>query len=158
MVLIGAGAVGSQAYQQQTQATLAPGQSVSLSGYTITASGIQTISSPGLKSVQAVLNVNGQDLLAEKQFFDNFPQQPSTRVGLRSTAFEDLYVVLAGWDGDGRTAKVSLAVFVNPLVSWIWAGGVLLLLGTMVSLWPGTVVSARRLTVPVRGGVVGVGP
>jgi cytochrome c-type biogenesis protein CcmF len=158
MVLIGAGAVGSQAYQQQTQATLAPGQSVSLSGYTITASGIQTISSPGLKSVQAVLNVNGQDLLAEKQFFDNFPQQPSTRVGLKSTAFEDLYVVLAGWDGDGRTAKVSLAVFVNPLVSWIWAGGVLLLLGTLVSLWPGTVVSARRLTVPVRGGVVGVGP
>jgi cytochrome c-type biogenesis protein CcmF len=53
---------------------------------------------------------------------------------------------------------VSLAVFVNPLVSWIWAGGVLLLLGTVVSLWPGTVVSARRLTVPVRGGVVGVGP
>ena len=45
-------------------------------------------------------------------------------------------MVLGGWDGDGPTANVSLAVFVNPLVSWIWAGGVLLLLGTLVTLWP----------------------
>src|SRR6266851_4133762 len=34
ILLIGAGAVGSQVYQQQTQATLSPGQSVSLAGYT----------------------------------------------------------------------------------------------------------------------------
>ena len=39
ILLIGAGAVGSQVYQQQTQATLAPGESVRLAGYTITASG-----------------------------------------------------------------------------------------------------------------------
>ena len=40
--------------------------------------------------------------------------------------------MLGGWDGDGPTATISLAVFINPLVSWIWAGGVLLLLGTVV--------------------------
>jgi cytochrome c-type biogenesis protein CcmF len=101
------------------------------------------------------LSVNGEDLRPAKQYFDNFPQQPSTRVGLRSTPFEDLYVVLGGWEGDGPTAKVSLAVFVNPLVSWIWAGGVLLLLGTLVTLWPASVVSARRVTARVPEGAVG---
>jgi cytochrome c-type biogenesis protein CcmF len=156
ILLIGAGAVGSQVYQQQTQATLAPGESVSLAGYTITANGIQTLASPGLRTVDGVLSVNGQDLRPEKQFFDNFPQQPSTRVGLRSTPFEDLYVVLAGWDGDGSTAKISLAVFINPLVSWIWAGGVLLLLGTLVTMWPAPIPSRLRVAAPVAGRAIGV--
>src|SRR5216684_381081 len=155
ILLIGAGAVGSQVYQQQTQATLAPGQSVSLAGYTITARGIQTNLEPGVKVIQGVLTVNGEDLRPAKQYFDNFPQQPSTRVGLRSTPFEDLYVVLGGWEGDGPTAKVSLAVFVNPLVSWIWTGGVLLLLGTLVTLWPASVVSARRVAARIPEGAVG---
>jgi cytochrome c-type biogenesis protein CcmF len=156
ILLIGAGALGSQIYQQQTQATLAPGQSVTLAGYTLTAHGIQTEAQPGVNVIQGVLDVNGgEDLRPEKDFFDNFPQQPSTKVGLRSTPFEDLYVVLAGWQGDGPTAQVSLAVFVNPLVSWIWAGGVLLLLGTVVTLWPAAPIQARRVTAPVTRGAVG---
>src|SRR6266849_940245 len=158
ILLIGAGAVGSQVYQQQTQATLSPGQSVSLAGYTITAQGTQTMQQPGVKVVGAMLSVNGQSLRSEKQYFDNFPQQPSTKVGLRSTPFEDLYVVLAGWDGDGATASVTLAVFINPLVSWIWSGGVLLLLGTLVTLWPMPVPSRQRATAPAAGGFAGVRP
>ena len=157
MLLIGVGAVGSQVYQQQTQATLAPGESVSLGAYTITAQGIQTSQPPGVRVIDGVLSVNGQDLRPEKQYFDNFPQQPSTKVGLRSTPFEDLYVVLAGWDGDGPTARVSLAVFVNPLVSWIWTGGVLLLLGTIINMWPATAPSRQRVTAPV-GRAIGVTP
>ncbi len=67
----------------------------------------------------------------------------------------DLYVVLASWDGDGPTAQVSLAIFVNPLVSWIWTGGALLLLGTALTLWPTPQPSVSRVaaTAP-RGGVV----
>ena len=144
-------------YQLQTQATLAPGESVSLGAYAITAQGIQTSQQPGVRVIDGVLSVNGQDLRPEKQYFDNFPQQPSTKVGLRSTPFEDLYVVLAGWDGDGPTARVSLAVFVNPLVSWIWTGGVLLLLGTIINMWPATAPSRQRVTAPV-GRAIGVTP
>ncbi|MCL6522862.1 MAG: hypothetical protein K6U79_10915, partial [Firmicutes bacterium] len=45
----------------------------------------------------------------------------------------DLYVVLAGWDGSGRAG---LEIYVNPLVDWLWLGGLLLILGTAFSLWP----------------------
>ncbi|MBV9543226.1 MAG: cytochrome c biogenesis protein CcsA, partial [Chloroflexi bacterium] len=158
IVLIGAGAVGSQVYQQQTQATLAPGDSVSIAGYTITAHGIQTANPPGVSVVNGVLTVNGdQEVRPSRQIFDNFPEQPSTKVGLLSTPAEDLYVVLAGWNGDGSSAQVSLAVFVNPLVSWIWTGGLLLLLGTIVTMWPAPVPVARRATIP-RGATVGAAP
>ena len=135
---------------------LAPGQSVSLAGYTITAQGIQTTQLSGVKVIDGMLTVNGAELRPEKQFFDNFPQQPSTKVGLRSTVFEDLYVVLSGWTGDGPTAQVSVAVFVNPLVSWIWAGGALLLLGTLITMWPPPLPSRQRLAVSVPEGALGV--
>jgi cytochrome c-type biogenesis protein CcmF len=157
ILLIGAGVVGSHVYQQQTQATLSPGQSVSLAGYTVTAHGQQTYPVPGARVVEAPLTINGSDdLRPQKVYFDNFQNQPSTKVGLRSTPLEDLYVVLAGWDGEGPNAKVSLAVFVNPLVSWIWLGGLVLLFGTMIALWPAPQASARRVTARVPKGAVGV--
>jgi cytochrome c-type biogenesis protein CcmF len=111
-----------------------------------------------VKVTDALLTVNGTDAIRpEKQFFDNFPQQPSTKVGLRSTPFEDLYVVLSDWTGDGPTAQVSIAVFVNPLVSWIWAGGVLLLLGTVITMWPAPAPSRQRVLAPA-GSALGVRP
>jgi cytochrome c-type biogenesis protein CcmF len=156
ILLIGAGVVGSHVYQQETQGTLGPGQSLTLGGYTVTSRGIQTYPVPGARVVEAVLDVNGNDLRPQKVFFQNFEKQPSTKVGLRSTPLEDLYVVLSGWDGDGPTAQVSLSVFVNPLVSWIWLGGLVLLFGTLVALWPAPEPVARRSEARVPKGAVGV--
>jgi cytochrome c-type biogenesis protein CcmF len=158
IALIGAGVIGSQVYQQQTQATLAPGQSVTLGAYTLTAQGIQTTTPPGVRIIEGVLTANGEPIRPQKQFFDNFPQQPNSRVGLRPTLTEDLYVVLAGWDGEGPTARVSIAVFINPLVNWIWAGGVLLLLGSLVSLWPGPRPVLRTALAPMPRAVVRATP
>jgi cytochrome c-type biogenesis protein CcmF len=156
ILLIGAGAIASTAFQQETQAQLAPGQSVRLGSYTIVAQGIQVTQLPGVQTVDGVLSVNGENLRPQKQFFDNFQNQPSTKVGLRSTPFEDLYVVLAGWDGEGAAARVSVAVFINPLVSWIWAGGLLLLIGTVITLWPAQQPAMRTAAVRAPRGAVGV--
>jgi cytochrome c biogenesis factor len=53
---------------------------------------------------------------------------------------------------------VSLAVFINPLVTWLWVGGFLLLLGTLVSMWPGPRPAVRTAAVAVPRGSVGVTP
>jgi len=50
-------------------------------------------------------------------------------VAIRSTARDDVYVVLAG-TGPGDDA--AFQVFVNPLVTWIWAGAALLVLGVLL--------------------------
>jgi cytochrome c-type biogenesis protein CcmF len=57
-----------------------------------------------------------------------------TEVAIRSTLLEDLYVILIGWEEDGTTA---FKVLVNPLVSWIWIGGGVLILGGLFAFWPG---------------------
>ncbi|MCL5960589.1 MAG: hypothetical protein M1358_15015, partial [Chloroflexi bacterium] len=60
-------------------------------------------------------------------------EQPATEVAIRTTLKEDLYVILAGWDKD---MSASFKVMINPLVVWIWIGGGVLLLGTLIAFWP----------------------
>ena len=60
-------------------------------------------------------------------------EQRSTEVAVDSGPTRDLYIVLAGLTEDG-TARFS--VFVNPLVSWIWTSGLLILIGGLIGRWP----------------------
>jgi len=55
--------------------------------------------------------------------------QSLTHVAISSTPIADVYVVLAGLNTDGSAAFV---IFVNPLVSWIWAGGAIIILGVIL--------------------------
>ena len=41
-----------------------------------------------------------------------------------------------GWRPGLHLAAISLVAFVNPMVSLIWFGGLALLLGAFISLWP----------------------
>jgi cytochrome c-type biogenesis protein CcmF len=69
-------------------------------------------------------------------------QQPSTEVSLRSTAKEDLYLVFQGGNADG--SKAIFQIYLNPLVAWVWIGGVVLGLGTLIALLPNKKSSPAR--------------
>lgn len=73
-----------------------------------------------------------------------------SEVGLRPGLLEDVYVVLAGWEDGGQTA--SFKVFVNPLMSWMWIGGLVMMLGVLVSAWPRRTAAAAEATRRVPGG------
>jgi cytochrome c-type biogenesis protein CcmF len=68
------------------------------------------------------------------RLFYKRPQQPATRVAIRSTPLADLYVVLAGVDDQSGLA--TFEVFLTPLVFWLWAGGLMMAIGTVVVMWP----------------------
>src|SRR5438477_478289 len=72
-------------------------------------------------------------LAPEKRFYKK-PQQPTTEVAMRSTLGEDLYLVLGSYDPP--SGLVTLQAYVNPLVSWLWIGGVIMAGGTLVTMWP----------------------
>jgi cytochrome c-type biogenesis protein CcmF len=55
--------------------------------------------------------------------------QSLTHVAINTTPVADIYVVLAGVNADGSAA---FRVFVNPLVSWIWAGGAIIIFGVIL--------------------------
>jgi cytochrome c-type biogenesis protein CcmF len=95
--------------------------------------------------------------------------QPITEVGIQSSFFEDLYVILsdvpdiAGAVQNRPDAQRATFTFmIKPLVGWIWYGGMIVALGGLIALWPGagapvrTPVPARRRAVaPVAAAAAG---
>ncbi len=56
-----------------------------------------------------------------------------SEVAIRQTPKEDLYVILADFDAE-QTARIK--VLVIPLVSWIWMGGIVMIIGTLIAMGP----------------------
>jgi len=61
-------------------------------------------------------------------------QQPQTIVAIHSTILWDLYVVYEGTNPD--TGQPIIKAYLNPLVSWLWAGVLIIVLGTVIALSP----------------------
>jgi cytochrome c-type biogenesis protein CcmF len=95
------------------------------------------------------------DIVSEKrQHVDSFGRptfEPSTEVGLHSDLREDIYVVYAG-SPDG-TERAQFSLIINPLVNWFWIGGVILVLGGVLAMWPGgpQIKTKRRAPVAQAG-------
>lgn len=66
--------------------------------------------------------------------------EPSTEVGIHETWRQDVYVVLAGVSGEERA---EIRITFNPLVRWVWVGGVIMLIGGLIVMWPQA--EAKRL-------------
>ncbi|OGO32371.1 MAG: hypothetical protein A2Z29_02120 [Chloroflexi bacterium RBG_16_56_11] len=138
LVVMAVGVLGSSIYDVQQDVSLKQGESTTLQGYTLVFGGLDVQETPDKQVVSAEVSVyRGQDFIADlkpEKFFHRSFEQPVTEVAIRSTVAEDLYVILAGWDADGTAA---FTILVNPLVIWLWIGGVIFLIGGIVAFWPG---------------------
>ena len=98
----------------------------------------KTLEDAHVQRLSVVVSVwqNGRQIATlepEKRFYKK-PQQPTTEVAMRSRLTEDLYLVLGSFDP--ATKLVTILAYVNPLVGWIWIGGVVMALGTGITMWP----------------------
>jgi len=153
IVMIAVAVTASTGYQREQAARLRPGESVEVGEYRLTFNGLRERQEPGVRILEAQLAVEEDrallgTLITDKRFYRGFERQPSTSVGIRTTPLDDLYVVLAGWETDG---SASLMVFVNPLVIWIWLGGIVAVAGGLVALWPESRARVVSVTAPTPG-------
>jgi len=105
-----------------------------------------------------VVNISDGDrslgqMLPNKSYYTGFEDQATTSVAIRTNAIEDLYIVLTNYDN--KTASFLLVV--NPMVVWLWIGGLIVLVGTIFTMWPRPTAQPARATVPARGGAVAYG-
>ncbi len=73
-------------------------------------------------------------------------QSPFASVDIRFGPTKDLYVILGGFDREGRWA--TLRAQIHPMIAGIWLGGAVVLLGGLVALWPQGRRVAARVTAP----------
>ncbi|MBI2859367.1 MAG: cytochrome c biogenesis protein CcsA, partial [Chloroflexi bacterium] len=137
VILMAIGIIASQAYDVQTELTMTPGQSAKLQGYTLQYQGLDYFPTADREVITAtveVYNASGERItvLNPAKTFHKTHENPVSEVAVRTTLSGDLYTILEGWENQ----KAALKFIINPMVVWIWLGGLVLIMGTVVAFWP----------------------
>lgn len=151
VLIMAFGIVGVEIFQQETQIRLQQGETLSLGRYEMLFVGVSDFAGPDdLLISQATVDVyeNGEyvSTLTPRTELYTRTQQPMTIPGARSTIFDDFYVLVVNWEGVTAEAA-TFRVYLNPLINWVWAGGMIFVLGTLVAAWPDPPSTSRQ---PVR--------
>jgi cytochrome c-type biogenesis protein CcmF len=135
VVVVAVAVAASSAYSHSRTVTLEEGESTTLSGHTVTYLGTTTEAADRKTTKRAELEVDGEERAPALHQFRNATQAigtPSVQWGV----VEDVYLTLrAPPEGDATAATVG--VLVMPLASWLWVGGGIIALGTVLALLPG---------------------
>jgi cytochrome c-type biogenesis protein CcmF len=149
MILIAMGVASYFMYSTDASGVLAPGESLSVGGYGLVFNGLELRSTETQDIMAANLAVtrDGEPdgTIAPEEVLFRSQRSVMSNIGLRSGLREDLYVILNSVGEDGR---VGIQAFVNPLVTWIWIGGGVMLAGTAVAFWPDRRERRRVLHLP----------
>ena len=140
VVVMAMGIIGIEIFQSETQATLSQGEQLTLGPYVMTYDNLtEFVTEDDRQVARAEVSVyrNGRyegELYPRRDFYFS-TQQPMTIPGVRSSLEDDFYVLLVGWEPieqGGATFKI----YRNPLVNFVWFGGLIFILGTAVAAWP----------------------
>src|SRR4029077_15588083 len=137
IVLIFLGICGT-AFNQDKQAEMPPGAQMQIGPYRLTHQTFDRTPVGNYTSAPPPTAVDrgGRQIIMlypEKRFYPS-NQESGTMVAIYSTLKEDLYVVYAGHSPE--TNQPVIHAYLNPLVKWIWLGGAVMVLGTLLALLP----------------------
>ncbi len=84
-----------------------------------------------------------------KFMYKKMPDSPTTEVSMIHTLRDDLYLVVGSINPQTKVA--SFQIHINPLVSWIWFGAIILIFGSIISMWPELQPAESRVWAFARG-------
>jgi cytochrome c-type biogenesis protein CcmF len=151
LVMIG---IAGLAFNQDKEQEMGLGDKLQIGHYTLVGQSYTQDDNANYQSDSAILDIykDGKflgTLYPELRFYKASGGQPDHKVADYSTLAEDLYVIYEG--PNPQTERPIIKAFVNPLVSWVWIGVLVVMFGTMVALVPNA--QQIRSTVPVPASV-----
>ena len=130
--------ISGQAFNQDVQKEMAVGSQLTIGPYTLLCQNFDATSNDNYTAERATIEVfqgnrSVMMLYPERRFY-LASQVTQTTVAIHSSLARDLYVVYAGRSPTDNNPVIH--VYLNPLVRWIWLGGLVLVLGTILALIP----------------------
>ena len=148
VVILAVGIVASTSYVSRSEVTLRPGATVEVHGHHITFVGMRTVSTPAKQSSQVVLRVDrrGEFTPGISQFAGR-SSEPVGTPSIDSGLFGDVYLTFdaigrkgstsgAQIAGDVPPGSVVIGVVVEPLLAWLWIGGLTMGIGGLLAFIP----------------------
>jgi cytochrome c-type biogenesis protein CcmF len=140
VIVMAIGIIGSQGYQLETQRPVAAGQTITLGNYVLEYQTLERFVATDGRSVmraQADVYRNGRLVGHVTPRIDSFSGGETATIPSTITTLtgDDFYVVLVAWEPTSLSSA-TFKVYLNPLVNWIWGGGFIFILGTLIAAWP----------------------
>jgi cytochrome c-type biogenesis protein CcmF len=160
VVIIAVALAASSSYAHQQELILPPGQTATVGGHEVTYVAVSTAQEQDKTVTRAQVAIDGGKVY--EPALSNFPGfgQPIGTPSVRTSWKDDVYlqiVALPEAEGD----PITLRVIVRPLIVWLWIGGIIMALGTMLAAFPGrrrvpTTPASARVYEDARQGDVAV--
>jgi len=147
VILLLVGITGSYGFKQELdQQRLTKGQSLTIGRYELTYTDFSTYDTAEKTVGTATLEIKeGGKVIGTvspvREFYFN-KDQPWTRVDRNSNLARDVYVSLLQYSEAG--AEILVKVDINPLVSWLWVGGFVMVIGALIAIWPSRAEKRRQ--------------
>ncbi len=148
VLLIAVGITASSTFRSEREATLTPGQTLTVAGHTVRLKNLWGREEPQRSVIGATMEVLGRNgavvgTMDPRMNYYRVSDQPVPTPDVRSSIRGDLYINLMAFESSGANATVK--VIVEPFVPWIWFGGLVIVIGAIIGLGYG----GRTATVPV---------
>lgn len=152
VIVMAFGIIGVEWYQQETQIRLNVGETLELGRYEMQFMGVEQYPGPDdLLITEATVDVynNGRLVTSLHPRNELYTRsgQPMTIPDARSTIFEDFYTLIVNWE-EMTPNSATFRVYLNPLINWVWTGGIIFIIGTLIAAWPKR--EAATVASPVR--------
>ena len=138
VVLVAIGVATSTVGKIEREATLKRGETLELGRYAVRFTGLSAGEEPTHLLVQAALEVSEAGrpagTLRPGQRLYPGSSSPFASVAVRYGFVRDFYVILGAFDRQGEWAQIKAQV--HPMIAWIWLGGLVVLMGGGLALWP----------------------
>lgn len=145
VIVLAIGFIASSGNVVDREVTLRPNESAEVGGHTVTYLETVDVQDPQRRSIVARVQVDDSGVYEPRSSFylarGTTIGEPSVRPGLIDDVL--LQLLRSPTTDDG---PVVIRVIVQPLVTWIWVGGIMMLVGTILAAFPGR---RRRGTEPV---------
>jgi cytochrome c-type biogenesis protein CcmF len=143
-----------QSWNVDRETSLFPGQTFDVGGYTLKYDGPRMEVDNNKRMIFADVEVfkggRFQDQLhAAKFIYKKQPDSPTTEVAIAQGLRDDVYVIVGTINPSTKLA--ALQIHINPLVSWIWIGCMVLIAGSVVCMWPQLEFGESRVWAGARG-------
>ena len=137
VLMVALGIVGTSFFNSQKDVVLSPGETTSIENYEIRYLGTTLVPygnrTEFISTVEVYRDGELLDTISPNRAFYPGFNMASTRAAIRSTPVEDFYVVPSENLPDG---DVGFRLLVNPLIWWMWVAGPVMMIGTVIALWP----------------------
>ncbi len=137
VILIAVGLTASNSYTRSQQFKLEQGETITFAGHTFTYERFEEFDTRATFGTKVLVSIDGGQAYAPAKTTYKGRGMPVPTPSVKTGLTKDIYLTLADPVPDESDGAARITVSIKPMVLWLWIGGLVTALGTVLSVFPG---------------------